>query len=230
MKKLFTLLFLLFLNSSLFAQLDTLFWFAAPEVSINNNFDRPILLRISTLNQASNVIIDQPANPTFVPISISIPATNTQTVDLTPWIDQIEIKPPNQVLNYGLRIRSSSPVTIYYEVASFTCNCNPEIFALKGQNALGNDFYIPSQNFLNNGASYTPIPYNSFDIVATQDNTVISITPSQNIVGHVANVPFTINLNKGQTYSATATSTLANPSRVTVIGDAAYEGGVAPVL
>lgn len=193
-----------------FSQLDTLFWFAAPEVSINNNFDRPILLRISTLNQASNVTIDQPANPSFVPINLAIPATNTQTVDLTTWIDQIENKPPNQVLNYGIRIRASSPVTMYYEVASFSCNCNPEIFALKGQNALGIDFFIPSQNFLNNGSNYTPVPYNSFDIVATQNNTIVTITPSQNIVGHLANIPFNITLNKGETYSATATSTLAN--------------------
>ncbi len=215
------LLFYLFLitSSNLMGQLDTLFWFAAPEVSINNNFDRPILLRISSLNQASNVTIDQPANPTFIPINLTVAATNTQTVDLTQWINQIEIKPPNQILNYGLRVRSSAPVTIYYEVASFTCNCNPEIFALKGQNALGTDFFIPSQNFLNNGSNYSPVPYNSFDIVATENNTVVTITPSQNIVGHMANVPYNITLNKGETYSATATSTLANQhlsgSRVT---------------
>ena len=217
--KVFLLLLLVLLSFRSFSQLDTLFWFAAPEVSINNNFDRPILLRISTLNQASNVTIDQPANPSFVPITITVPATNTQTVDLTPWINQIEIKPPNQVLNYGIRVRSTTPVTMYYEVASFPCNCNPEIFALKGQNALGTDFFIPSQNFLNNGSSYTPVPYNSFDIVASQNNTIVTITPSQNIVGHVANVPFNITLNKGETYSATATSTLANQhlvgSRVT---------------
>jgi gliding motility-associated-like protein len=209
--KVHTLLILFFtISFHSFSQLDTLFWFAAPEVSINSNFDRPILLRISTLNQASNVTIDQPANPTFVPINLTIPATSTQTVDLTTWIDQIENKPPNQVLNYGIRVRSSSPVTMYYEVASYSCNCNPEIFALKGQNALGTDFFIPSQNFLDNGASYSPVPYNSFDIVATTNNTIVTITPSQNIVGHTANVPFTITLNKGETYSATATSTLAN--------------------
>lgn len=220
MKQIKIFSFLLFISFNSFSQLDTLFWFAAPEVSINNNdFDRPILLRISTINQASVVTIDQPANLGFVPITITVPASNTQTVDLTNWIDQIEIKPPNQVLNYGLRIRSSTPVTMYYEVASFTCNCNPEIFALKGQNALGTDFFIPSQNFLSNGANYTPVPHNSFDIVATENNTIVTIIPSQNIVGHAANIPFTITLNKGETFSATATSTMANQhlfgSRVT---------------
>ena len=134
MKVILLLISLVFLSFKSFSQLDTLFWFVAPEVSINNNFDRPILLRISTLNEASNVTIDQPANPSFVPINLSIPTANTQTVDLTQWIDQIENKPPNQILNFGIRVRASSPVTMYYEVASFSCNCNPEIFALKGQN------------------------------------------------------------------------------------------------
>jgi gliding motility-associated-like protein len=203
-------LLLSFSTSITFAQLDTLFWFAAPEVSIHNqNFDRPILMRISTVDVASTVVIDQPANPTFVPITVNVAAASTQTVDLTPWIDQIENKPPNQVLNYGLRVVSSSPVTIYYEVRSATCNCNPEIFALKGQNALGTEFFIPSQHYLNNSNAYSPLPFSSFDLIATEDNTQVTITPTQNIVGHAAAVPFTVNLNKGQTYSATATSQAA---------------------
>jgi gliding motility-associated-like protein len=207
----FLFLFLgsLLLSFNSWSQLDTLFWFAAPEVSINNSFDRPIVFRISTISAASTIVVDQPANPGFSPISITIPAGSTQTVDLTPWIDQIENKPPNTVLNYGLRLRASTPVTVYYEVVSSTCNCNPEIFALKGKNALGTDFFIPAQHFLNNGANYNPIPYSSFDIVATVDNTVVSITPSQNVVGHSAGQTYTITLQRGQTYSATATSQLA---------------------
>jgi len=46
-------------------------------------------------------------------------------------------------------------------------------------------------------------------LVATQNNTHVTITPTQNITGHNANVPFTITLNSGQTYSAVATSILA---------------------
>ena len=130
--KLFFTAFFLFIFLHVQAQLDTLFWFAAPEVSINNNFDRPIVFRISALDDDSDVIIDQPANPTFTPITASILAGQTSTIDLTPWVDQIENKPPNAVLDYGLRIRATTPVTAYYEVVSSFCNCNPEIFALKG--------------------------------------------------------------------------------------------------
>lgn len=194
----------------LFAQVDTLFWFAAPEVSIhNNNFDRPIVFRISALDEESEITIDQPANLGFLPISATIPAGQTTTIDLTTWIDQIENKPANTVLNYGLRIRATTPVTAYYEVVSSFCNCNPEIFALKGKNAMGLTFFIPGQHFLNNSGAYNPIPYSSFDIIASEDNTSVTITTTQNVVGHAASTPFTISLNKGQTYSATATSQLA---------------------
>ena len=203
-----TLIFLSCFLSS-FSQLDTLFWFAAPEVSINASFDRPIVFRISTVDQASTVTIDQPANGGFVPLTYVIPAGATQTVDLTPWIDQIEIKPPNTVLDFGLRITATTPVTAYYEVVSSSCNCNPEIFALKGQNAMGVDFFVPTQHFLNNSNAYAPTPYNSFDIVATEDNTTVTIIPSQSVVGHAAGIPYDIVMNAGQTYSATATSQLA---------------------
>lgn len=78
-------------------------------------------------------------------------------------------------------------------------------FALKGKNALGTTFITPFQNFLNN-ASYAR---SGFNIVASEDNTSIVINPIQNIIGHVANVPFTILLNAGETYYAEASGTSA---------------------
>ncbi len=192
------------------AQTDTVFWFAAPEVSIDaSNFDRPIVLRITSYNQAATVTISQPAAG-GMPVQTSVvPANSTQTVDITNWIDFIENKPANTTLNYGLYISATAPVTVYYEVVSTQCQCNPEIFVLKGGNALGTDFFIPSQNYLDNNPGYSPVPYSAFDMVATQNNTTITITPANNIVGHAAGVPFNVVLNAGQTFSATAASGLA---------------------
>ena len=209
MKQLYFLLFS-FCFFHLTAQTDTEFWFAAPEVSVNNaNFDRPIVLRITAYSQASTVTISQPANGGFTPIVVNIAANATSTSDLTPWINQIENKPPNSVLNYGLLITATTPVTAYYEVVSQQCLCNPEIFALKGKNGLGTNFFIPSQNFVNNNSGYNPVPFSSFDIVASDNNTTVTITPSNNIVGHAAGVAYNITLNRGQTYSATAASQAA---------------------
>jgi hypothetical protein len=183
MKKITHSLYLLILCSLLslaaVAQTDTEFWFAAPEVSVNSaNFDRPIVFRLTAYNQASTIIISQPANLGFTPITVNLAANATNSVDLTPWIDQIENKPADAILNYGLLITATTPITAYYEVVSQQCLCNPEIFALKGRNALGTNFFIPAQNFTDNNTGYNPVPYSSFDIIATDDNTVVTITPS----------------------------------------------------
>ncbi len=190
------------------AQTDTTFWFVAPECSRGlgaaTNRDRPIYLRITSYDNDANVVISQPANPSFNPVNLAIPANNTESVSLTDRISMIENQPSNTVLNYGLLIESSQPISIYYEQQSLN---NPDIFTLKGRNALGTHFLTPFQDdFSNNDKDYNPYPKSSFDIVATQDNTSITITPKNNIVGHVGGTPFTINLNRGETYSAEAVS------------------------
>ena len=202
--RLIFLLSLSFLSSNLQAQLDTAFWFVAPEVAQNHG-DRPIVFRFASLDNPSTITISQPSNPLFPTQTITLGENDSQTIDLTSWIDMIENKPANQTLNYGFKISSSEQITAYYEVTP-TCNCNPDIFALKGRNALGTAFLTPFQSLLNN-ASYAR---SGFNIAATEDNTNITITPTQNIVGHTAGIPFTITLNKGQTYYGEAASTLAN--------------------
>ncbi len=192
----YTFLLSFLLKTTTFAQTDTEFWFVAPEVSSDHG-DRPVLFRISTLHQASHVRISQPANPNFIPIPLSLEANSTITVDLTGRITSLENQPADAVLNKGLLIEASEPIAAYYEVAD---GVNPEIFPLKGENALMLKFYIPSQNIY-----YNQNGSEAIDIVATEDNTTITINPTTQIVGHEANQSFTIVLNKGETYSARAT-------------------------
>lgn len=206
-KKLISLSTILFFSISTNAQTDTLFWFAAPEIlNITNNnitMDRPIVLNITTYNQSATVTISQPAGGGMPNQVINIATNSTQSVDLTTWIDNIECKPANSILNYGLKISSTSKISVYYEVNAN--GLNPDLFVLKGKNALGNDFWISSQYFLDNSIG----TYSSFNIIASEDNTQVTITPSNNIVGHAANSTFNILLNKGQTYAAIASSELA---------------------
>ena len=233
------LIILLFSIQHVYGQFDTLFWFAAPEISISENFfDRPIYLWLTSSTQSSQVTISQPANSSFTPIVVNLSANSTQFINLTPWIEQIETKPANQILNYGLKISATNPVNAYYEDLSIQCMCNPEIYVLKGKNSLGTSFMIPMQNMLNNASNpaYFPVPYSSFIVIATENNTNITITPSSNVVGHIANIPYTITMNKGQTYSATATSQSATqhlngsivvsdkPISVTINDDLIYGG------
>jgi gliding motility-associated-like protein len=193
---------LLFLNAK--AQKDTLFWFVAPEAAQNHG-DRPILFRFATFNQAATIRIEQPANPNFPVQTLNLGPNSAQSIDLTQWITMIENDPPNTVLTHGFRIRSSAPITAYYEINP-GCGCNPDIFTLKGKNALGTQFLLPFQNFFSN-ANYAR---SGFDIVATENNTTITITPTRDIVGHGAGQTFSILLNQGETWNGRAVSTAAN--------------------
>ncbi|GAC1305869.1 MAG: hypothetical protein NVSMB24_15430 [Mucilaginibacter sp.] len=202
------LLGVIFLPHQLYAQIDKEFWFAAPYINNEGrDFDKPIVFRITALSAPATVTISMPADPTFAPITVNIGANSTSSLDLTPWLGKVENNPANTVLNKGLLIRSTADITAYYEVVSSFCNCDPEVFSLKGKNALGTEFYISSQYSYDESASYSGT--NSFDIVATQNNTHVTVTPRQDIIGHKANIPFTVTLNAGQTYSAVAVSKAA---------------------
>jgi len=191
-------------STSVFAQIDTEFWFAAPDVSSSSGFDKPAILRITSFKQPCTITISQPASGGLPTQTFNLAANTSASVDLSTWLDFIECRPGDAIQNKGIKISSTAQISVYYEVNH--TSRNPELFVLKGRNALGNDFYISSQNFGTNSSLHNPLPYSSFNIVATEDNTTVTITPAKNIVGHAAGTPFNITLNKGQTYAAIATS------------------------
>lgn len=182
------------------AQVDKEFWFAAPDITSDHG-DKSIFFRISNLNETARVVIDMPANSSFVPIRFTLKPNDHQNVNLDKYLKLIEHTTAGKVVNQGIRIRSSAYISVYYELNNYY---NTDIYSLKGNNALGYNFIIPSQNYYSNSNTYNPLPYNSFQIVATKDSTVVTITPKQNIVGANANTTIKILLNKGQSYSAKA--------------------------
>jgi hypothetical protein len=184
------------------AQVGQEFWFAAPEVT-SVHTDRPIYLRISAQEIGCVVTIDQPANPSFIQLTYTFNANETQTIDLTTYIADIETATPDTVLQTGLYISSTENITAYYEVRS--SGNNPDIFSLKSDNALGLEFFLPAQSFWENASNYTQA-YAGFLIVASEDNTLVTITTAGDIVGHNAGVAFSIVLNEGETYYARAIS------------------------
>ena len=195
MKKIILTILIAVLAVASYAQKDTEFWFVAPEATSLHG-DAPIYLRLAGTGTASVVTISQPANPSFTPIVQNVAANGITSVNLTNSLFFIENKPADVVLTKGLLIESTEVITAYYEIAHSN---NPEIFPLKGKNALGTDFYLPAQNIYRN-----ELGNGGFDVVATEDGTIVTILPTDDITGHVANVPFTITLNKGETFSCRA--------------------------
>ncbi|MDW7692153.1 gliding motility-associated C-terminal domain-containing protein [Flammeovirgaceae bacterium SG7u.111] len=178
------------------AQVGTEFWFVAPEVASAHG-DRPIYLRLSTVDQPTRVRVSQPANPDFLPIIIELDSQSTSSIDLTSFVSDIENSPSNSVNAKGIFVTSLAPITAYYEVSHSN---NPEIFPLKGENALGYEFYVPGQRLFHN-----QLGKNSIDIVATEDSTLVTIIPTNDLEGgRVANESFSIMLNKGETFAARA--------------------------
>jgi len=185
------------------SQVDTEFWFVIPEAS-DQHGDEPLMVRISSLNEVTNITLSQPANPLFTPYETNIQPNSAITIDLTDRKDMVENRPSDSVLKKGLLITSTAPTTAYYDLAA---GGNPELFTLKGKNALGTDFFIPSQSIYMNAYGKE-----AFDIVATEDNTTVIIKPSAAIVGHPADVAFSITLDRGETYSAEAVGGSAGTS------------------
>ncbi|MCB0525634.1 MAG: gliding motility-associated C-terminal domain-containing protein [Lewinellaceae bacterium] len=204
LRNLFIPFFLFYFIVSVSAQKDTEFWFVAPEISQGNyDYDRPVAFWMSTYDAPATIVISQPANSAFVPQTLVLPANTSGNITFPPFFGFVENTPANTVLNHGFFLKSTAPISVYYEVIG-GLKSNPDIFALKGKNALGNSFYIPIQNKISNPNTHFPLPHAAFDIVATENNTTVNITPSKPIVGHAAGFPFSIVLNKGQTYSAQA--------------------------
>jgi gliding motility-associated-like protein len=199
-----TFFLILTFHLNAFSQTDTEFWFVAPNVT-NGHGNTPIFLRFSAFSTPATIFIEQPANNNFNPITINLLSNESLSVEITNQLNQIQNQPAGQVLPYGFKISSSAPIFVYYEVSH---PLNPDIFSLKGRNALGLKFIIPFQNTFDNG-SYSPPPRSGFDIVATEDNTTITINLTHNAINHTAGSPFTIQLNSGETYSIISESASA---------------------
>lgn len=226
MKKVLLIILTVFSIFAAKAQSGTEFWFAPPDITALHNAPEgvPIYLNISTFGTAATVTIDQPANAGFTPIVVTIPANGSSQQDLSAFIADLETRPTNIVVNTGLRITSTATITAYYEVSNTN---NTDIFALKGKNSLGQEFYIPLQNhapFYNNIFAAPDRAFASFDIVATENNTTVMIYSPVAVDGHPALTPFTITLQKGQTYSCGFTGTnfqlpVNHPSGAVVLSD-----------
>lgn len=205
MKKLYLLILVVLGLAPVTAQIDTSFWFVAPDISAGLG-QSPIKMYFTTYGSASTVYLRQPANGAFIPVTINIPANAVDSIDLTPFIASVESAPTNSVLSRGIYISASSNISAVYCIKSPS---NKEMISLKGQKALGTDFYAPFQNQWRSSSAISPKSFSAIDIVASQNNTTILITPRANIIGHVKDVTFPVILNAGESFSCQDTSTTA---------------------
>jgi PKD repeat protein len=200
------LMLLLALSVKIFAQTDTLFWFAVPYATISHDppLTANLTLTATDLNDITTVTITQPYNPQIAPIIVTIDPAVSLTTNIS--FNQTDIlKFSNNLYNTksnsALLIRADHEITAYYEI--HRADNNPAIFALKGKNALGYDFWTLFQDRWDNHDWDAPggdPAFSQIIIVATEDNTIVTVRFSKPAFGYLANTNYTINLNKGQTY------------------------------
>ena len=200
------------------AQVDTAFWFAVPRLA-HGHAGRPIKLCVATLDEAATVTVSKPAAGNATLTTFTVAANSSYVYELVgsseTALQGFECDPYNTPLNYGIYIHSTAKMNAYIAVQ----NNNSEIYALKGNSALGTQFFIPMQYQYEN-ASYGGEARNSVQIIATENNTSVTITPTQTLYqnGGAANSTVSVTLNKGQVYNfASNTQTAAGHLAGTVI-------------
>jgi len=203
-----SLFLLMYQGNIAFGQTDTLFWFVAPDAVVGLG-ESPVALHLSAGPAGAQVVVDQPANSTNFPaITLTVPPNSVLVHDLTSRLGQLENQPPNIVQPFGLRIRSNHPVGVLYEIKS---PLNAASFTLKGKTALGTRFFVGGQGtpfalgaWVNDTTLAPGNAKSRFDVVATQDSTLVTVTPRNPLIGHPANVPFQRLLMRGQTLAYVA--------------------------
>ena len=206
-----------------FGQTDTRFWFAVPEVT-SQHADKPVNLHVSAGGSDTEVTISVPADSSIAPLVFRLKALETRSIDLIEEFASLELlenDSPNTIENKGLLIESDQLVSVYYEVLGTSEYgygiVNTDIFTLKGSNGLGKEFYTPFQTtFDNYRFGSDPDAWSSIDIVASEDNTRINITPTSAVFSIPEDIPantsIIITLDKGETYSIRNASQLAENS------------------
>jgi gliding motility-associated-like protein len=205
-KKILVIVFLIFLLPVQVMKAQTFdfeMWLGVPQWAGGYEYPQKFHFSAGSQTVPASYIIDMPGNSAFVPISGTVAAGGSQIVDMTNFVDAIKVTPANTVVNRALRVRVKGQMGAYYAIEDYR---NFATIPLRGPNALGTSFIIPSQNSFDN----RPGAFSQFIVTATQDNTEVTINPSAEIVGHGATVPFTIILNRGQSYSARSIASSGN--------------------
>jgi hypothetical protein len=143
--------------------------------------------------------------------SFTVVPNQTTTVSLTPAQVEHVLFEVND--NKGINVTTNDTVSVF---AVTIRNYSSDAAVIYPKQTLGTEYRIASYN----GLSYNTARTNSnFQIVATEDGTEIEITPSVNTLGgKLAGIPFTINLDAGESYQVFSSTTSNDLTGTTIKG------------
>lgn len=211
MKKHYLIILLLFVAWPYMAnaQVGKQFWFAAPEMALHSK-DMSLRMYISAQDEGAEVTISMPADADTTSMKVHLAKNGFKEIVLAPDYDtymEYFAAYHNKVNTNALCITSDKPISVYIQMTGV----NSETYTLKGENALGNNFRLAGQNKYGNSNKSPRHPtyrnaYSSAQIIATEDNTTITIAPNELLFGDKTIKKRKVVLNRGEVYSFRADS------------------------
>jgi gliding motility-associated-like protein len=185
------LLFTLSGNAQNFTNKGKEFWVGYGQNQLFGTNTQDMVLYLSA-EQAANVTVT--VNGTTWVRNYSIPANTAIPSDLLPKTGPDDCRITAEGLfTKGIHIESDVPIVAYVHTY--------------GQYTSGATMLLPVETYSYTYYSVNPEQnaygsYSWFYVVASENNTVVRITPSRPALGgHAQAVPFTVNLNKGEMYN-----------------------------
>ncbi|WP_304610916.1 PKD domain-containing protein [Mucilaginibacter sp. UR6-11] len=101
----------------------------------------------------------------------------------------------------GIHITSANPIAVYAHIYAFNVSGATLLLPV---NAMGKEYLSLNYTQISNAPRTNPA-FSTFNIIATEDNTTVSITPTAQLLdGSPAGSAYTITLNKGEVYQGLA--------------------------
>ncbi len=222
-RALFLLIFLLATATSGYAQLSTIgkeFWVGFMENNSNlNNPDYAVLVITATENATGVIEFLGQTEP------FSLRAGEQYTFRKNSYVDvDLLHRTSGLIKNLGIHITSSGKIAVHAFNERRQSADGTVVLPL---GALGKDYYITSHFEVNPNASRNVNNESTLLVVATEDDTRIEITTTENSISGPGKVWTTgiseeITLNRGESYQIKARGDLTG-SRVRVVGDNAND-------
>jgi len=193
-------------------------WFVVPDAAQAHD-DQPVFFMITAGAKDALVKISMPANSSFPVQTKSLAPYESWKITYGDHIGNPEgfrgemdllenpISKAGQPTNKGILISSTASISAYYQLDGHKSG-QKEIFTLKGEKALGSEFYTPFQTkyLLSTRWDSDKQVFRQIHIVAVDDNTNVTFkAPSDLANTYISNGIFaknlehTVSLNRGQT-------------------------------
>ncbi len=173
------------------------FWLAYP-AHIDGNNSRMALYISSQVNTTGTVVVPGGVIP------FSVTANQATVVEVSPQTYNVLNAQNNSIaVGRGIHITANDPVVVYSHVLNQARSGSSLIIPV---NTLGREYtaisYRSSTSSNPPGGSGGTASGSIFLVVAVEDNTVVEITPTAANINNSrpVNVPFSINMNKGDVY------------------------------